>query len=84
MIRGVLSEGTGLTDSLPRPVSQRKLGFRFIKQPMSVGPWGVGGGTGERSLGEFFNTVNLLCMILYWWIHDTMHVPKLDNIKNEP
>ena len=82
-LRGALREGTGLTDSLPRPVSGRKLRFRFIKRPTSAGPWGLGGGTGERSPGEFLNTVDLLCMILYRWIHDTMHVPRLDNIKNE-
>lgn len=82
-LRGALSEGTGHTDSPPRPVSGTKLGFRFIKQLTSAGPWGVGGETGERSPGEFLNTVNLLCMILYCWIHDTMHVSKLDNIKNE-
>lgn len=45
----------------------------------------LGGGWWNRwkKPREFFNTVNLLCMILYWWIHDTMHVSKLDNIKNE-
>ena len=37
-LMGALSEGTGLTDSPPRPVSRMKLGFRFIKQPTSAGP----------------------------------------------
>ena len=48
-----------------------------VKRPMVAGVWELGE---EDRIGEaqgIFRAVQLLCMILWWWINDIMHLSKL-------